>query len=143
MSSQGKPIPEFTQTIHVPSSANDCDEWKGREIQLWGKPRFYEGASATQVRMCILCSTPCRAAFGQWICWAQTERSAPTDECNEEYWSALAGRLVLDLVTPIAMCTSQQQRGRAAVKNAAAALPRSKEHPSCQSSKAFAHCADI
>ena len=46
-------LPEFTQTIHVPSSANDCEEWKGREIQLWGKPRFYEGLSATQARGAI------------------------------------------------------------------------------------------
>ena len=48
MATLSKTIPEFTQTIHVPSSANDCDEWKGREIQLWGKPRFYSGLSAAQ-----------------------------------------------------------------------------------------------
>ena len=53
MAKPGGAAPVFTQTIHVPSSANDCPEWQGREIQLWGKPRFYEGLSATQARLLL------------------------------------------------------------------------------------------
>lgn len=71
-------LPEFTQTIHVPSSANDCEEWKGREIQLWGKPRFYEGLSATQVMPAALrTSLHYRGAAGKRPKKAQSATLAP------------------------------------------------------------------